>query len=139
MEIFKIVVIALVMVVSSVILKQIKPEMTVFVSIAGGIIIVLMLVNSLTSVFDGFKNLMNKTGVNSSLFKSVLKVVGIGYITEFGAGICKDAGISSVADKVMFSGKICILLLCMPIVNNLIEIIVGIMPWKSMRQGVTLD
>lgn len=128
MEIFKIVVIALVMVVSSVILKQIKPEMTVFVSIAGGIIIVLMLVNSLTSVFDGFKNLMNKTGVNSSLFKSVLKVVGIGYITEFGAGICKDAGISSVADKVMFSGKICILLLCMPIVNNLIEIIVGIMP-----------
>ena len=128
MEIFKIIVIALITVIASIILKQIKPEMTVFVSIAGGIVIILMLVNSLTSVFDGFKTLMNKTGVNSSLFKSVLKVVGIGYITEFGAGICKDAGISSIADKVMFSGKICILFLCMPIINNLIEIIVSIMP-----------
>lgn len=128
MLIFKIILVALITVVASVILKQLKPEMTIFISIAGGIVIVLMLVNAVSSVFGGFKSLMTTTGVDSSLFKSVLKVVGIGYITEFGASVCKDAGVVSIADKVMFAGKICILLLCMPIINNLIEIIVGIMP-----------
>lgn len=132
MDIFKIVIVGLITVVTSIILKQIKPEMTLFVTIAGGIIIILMLVSSLTSVFDSFKALMNKTGVNSSLFSSVLKIVGIGYITEFGANICSDSGISSIADKIMFSGKITILMLCFPIINNLIEIIVGLMPWKKM-------
>ncbi len=135
MEIFKIILVALITVVASVILKQLKPEMTIFVSIAGGIVIILMLVNSVSNVFDGFRSLMTKTGVNSSLFKSVLKVVGIGYITEFGASICKDAGVASIADKVMFAGKICILLLCMPIVNNLLEIIIGIMPWNIVIKG----
>lgn len=128
MDIFKIVIVGLITVVACIILKQIKPEMTLFVTIAGGIIIILMLVNGLTSVFDSFKTLMNKTGVNSSLFGSVLKIVGIGYITEFGANICGDSGISSIADKIMFSGKITILVLCFPIINNLIEIIVGLMP-----------
>lgn len=128
MLIFKIILVALITVVASVILKQLKPEMTIFVSIAGGIVIILMLVSAVSSVFDGFKSLMSTTGVDSSLFKSVLKVVGIGYITEFGASVCKDAGVLSIADKVMFAGKICILLLCMPIINNLIEIIIGIMP-----------
>ena len=124
MDIVKVIAIGLLTVVSSIILKQIKPEIALFISIAGGLFILFTILDSVTNVFDGFKLLVNKTGVNTSVFKSVLKVVGIGYLTEFGANICIDAGSNSIADKIMFAGKIAILILCMPIITNLIEMIV---------------
>lgn len=128
MEIFKIIAVGIITVIATIVLKQVKPELAIFVTIAGGLVIIIMLLDSLTSVFDGIKVLTNKTGVNDSLFKCVLKVIGIGYITEFGSNICIDSGNSSIADKIMFAGKITILILCMPVINNLIEVIVGIMP-----------
>ena len=134
MEIFKIIAVGIITVIVTVVLKQVKPELAIFVTIAGGLVIVFMLVNNLTNVFDSIKLLMNKTGVNSSLFKCVLKVIGIGYITEFGSNICLDSGNVSIADKIMFAGKITILILCMPVINNLIEVIIGIMQWKKVTR-----
>ena len=131
MQILKIVFVGLLVVVSSVLLKQIKPELSFFVSIAGGIVILYLLIDDLSSAFDSIKLLVSKTSVDFSLFKSVLKVVGIGYITEFGSSLCIDSGNSSIAEKIMFAGKISILMISMPIINKLIEIVVGIMPWKK--------
>ncbi|MBQ0017321.1 MAG: stage III sporulation protein AD [Clostridiales bacterium] len=128
MDIVKIIAIGLITVVTSIILKQIKPEMALFVSICGGLIMLFMIIDNVSNVFGSFNNLMTKTGVDNGLFKCVLKVIGIGYLTEFGANICLDAGSSSIADKIMFSGKIAILILCMPVITNLINMIVGLMP-----------
>ncbi len=128
MDIFKIIIVGLITVITTIILKQIKPEMAVFISIAGGLVIIFMIINSVTTVFAGFNSLVSKTGINSSLFKSILKVVGIGYCTEFASSLCIDSGNSSIADKIMFSGKVTILVLSMPVINNLIEMIIGLMP-----------
>lgn len=132
MEIFKIIIVGLITVVTSIILKQVKPEMALLVSIAGGLVIVFMVIQNVVDVFNTFNNLSEKTGINSGLFKSILKVVGIGYITEFASSVCVDSGNSSIADKIMFSGKVCILVLSMPVINNLIEMIIGLMPWKNL-------
>ena len=128
MDIFKIIIVGFITVVTTIILKQIKPEMAIFISIAGGLVILFMIINTVTNVFTNFTNLANKTGVNSGLFNCILKVVGIGYITEFASNVCIDSGSSSIADKIMFSGKIAILVLSMPVINNLIEMIIGLMP-----------
>lgn len=128
MDIFKIIIVGLITVVTTIILKQVKPEMAFLVSIAGSLVIIFMIVQDVVSVFDGLKTLSLKTGINSGLFKSILKVVGIGYITEFASSVCADSGNNSIADKIMFSGKVCILLLSMPVINNLIEMIMELMP-----------
>lgn len=128
MDILKIVLVGIITVITSIILKQIKPEMSIFISIAGSIVILFMVVDNVVMSFDFFKKLIDKTGVNYGLFKCILKVIGIGYIAEFGAGLCVDSGNSSVADKILFAGKISILCLSMPIINNLIELIIGMMP-----------
>ena len=57
---------------------------------------------------------------------NVLKIVGVGYLTEFGANICVDSGNSSIADKVMLGGKIIILCFALPIVSNMLEVILGL-------------
>ena len=55
----------------------------------------------------------------------LLKIVGVGYLTEFGAGILMDFGSNSIADKVTLAGKITIVLLSMPVVESLLQLLGG--------------
>ncbi len=128
MELFKIIGIGLITSITALILKQIKPEMAMLVVIAGCLLIFFMLVSMLSEVIDVFNQLVYKTGIDTQLFGTLLKIVGIAYITEFSANICLDSGNSSVADKVLLSGKIVILIMSLPIITNLIDIIVGMLP-----------
>lgn len=128
MDIFKIIGIGIITVICVVILKQVKPELSVFVSIAGSIAIILIILNTVGDVFGGYRQVIDKTGLNGGVFSCVLKVIGIGYLVDFAGGICADAGVSSIADKILLGGKILILVMCMPVINNLIEIVLKLVP-----------
>ena len=58
----------------------------------------------------------------------VFKVLGISYISEFGAQLCKDAGESSIASKIEFAGKVMIITVSAPVMLALINIISEIIP-----------
>ena len=128
MEVFRIIGIGVITAIAALIVKQIKPEISVVIIITGGILMILTMVESLTGIFDVFNSLIEKTGLAKGLFSVVLKIVGVGYISEFSANLCYDAGVSSIADKILFGGKILILALSMPIVSNIIEILAELMP-----------
>lgn len=127
MAIVKIVIIGLVTVFASIIVKQTKPEIAIMINIAGGILLVVMIVDLLGEVFTNFYNIFKISGVNSSLLLPILKIIGVGYLCEFGANICQDAGCSSIADKVLFCGKIIILLLALPIIESVIDVVLGLL------------
>ncbi len=126
MDIIKILIVGVVTSIATIVLKQFKPELSILVSLAGGIIILIGIINYLGNIVNSFMQIVNKTNVNFALFSSVLKIVGVGYITEFGANVCYDTGNSSIADKVLLAGKIIILCLALPIVSSMISTIVGI-------------
>jgi len=126
-DLLKILAVALVTVFSEMLLKQIKPEMAILISIVGSIIIIVMAVDTLSSVITSFYVIFEKTGVETTLLTPLLKIVAIGYIAEFGANICVDAGASGVADKVLFVAKLIILVLAMPIVTTVIDMVVALL------------
>ncbi len=126
MDIIKIILIGVVTSIATIVLKQFKPELSILSSIGGGIIILISLINYLGQVVGSFAQIVNKTNINIGLFSSVLKIVGVGYITEFGANICSDTGNNSIADKVLLAGKVIILCLALPIINSLLTTIMGI-------------
>lgn len=128
MEVFKIIGVGVITAITALIVKQIKPEVSIIVTITGGILMILMLVESLTGIFDVFNELIEKTGLSNGLFATILKIIGVGYLSEFSANLCYDAGANSIADKILFGGKIIILALSIPIVSNIIEILVELMP-----------
>jgi stage III sporulation protein AD len=128
MEIFKIIGVGLVTAITVLIVKQVKPEIAVVLGMAGGIVIILMLVDSLTSIVSSFSTILEKSGLASGVFTVVLKIIGVGYITEFSANLCTDAGSSSIADKILLAGKVIILAISLPIITNIIEIISGLLP-----------
>lgn len=127
MDIAKVVAVGLVTVVATIIVKQVKPEIAMLITIAGSIVILMLTVQMLQNVFGSFLGIFNKTGVGSSLFVPVLKIIGIGYLCEFGANLCLDGGCSSIADKILFCGKIAILIIALPIINSVIDVIVGLL------------
>lgn len=128
MDIFKILAIAILTCIASLIVKQVKPEFASIVAISGGIVILLFLINYVEGILDVFRGLVQKANLSPSLFSSILKIIGIGYLTEFTANICSDCGLSSLASKVGLAGKIIILFLALPIVTNLLDVLMGILP-----------
>ena len=76
---------------------------------------------------DDVNEIITKTGVSQSLFSIVLKIIGVGYLIEFAANICSDSGNPAIADKIVLCGKLIILVMCMPIITNLLNIVVGLL------------
>ena len=130
MELFKIVGIGLITCIACLIVRQVKPDVASIIMIAGGVVILLMVVDYVAQIFDVFKVIIDKTGLTSNLFSIVLKIVGVGYLTEFAANICSDTGCNSLADKILLAGKILILVMSLPIVTNIVEIVVGLL-WRN--------
>lgn len=127
MEILKIILVGVVTSVATVILKQLKPELSILATLAGSLVILLLIIDQLTGVVSYFREIVNKTSIDFKLFGNVLKIVGVGYLTEFGANICQDTGNSSIADKVLLAGKVIILFLAFPIINSMLSTIVELL------------
>lgn len=123
MDIVKVVAVGLITVIATIIVKQAKPEIAVLITLAGSIVIIVLTLQMLQNVFGSFLGIFNKTGVSSSLFVPVLKIIGIGYLCEFGANLCIDGGCNSIADKILFCGKITILIIALPIINSVIDVV----------------
>lgn len=126
--IFKIIAIGLITCLATMIVRPIRSDFAVIIAIVGGLIILFMVVNYLSSVFETFRNIIGITGLNSSLYTLLLKIIGVGYLVEFTAGICSDTGNSSLGDKVLLGGKIIILVMALPIITNILQIVMELLP-----------
>ncbi|MBR7181201.1 MAG: stage III sporulation AC/AD family protein [Clostridia bacterium] len=58
----------------------------------------------------------------SDLATPVLRATGIALIAELTASFCRDLGEGSVADGVLLFGKLEILVLCLPLIDAVLEI-----------------
>lgn len=121
--IFKLIGIALTGVVVVTLLKTAKPEFVVFATIATGVVMIVLMLSNLTDVVIVFDEIVQKSGVNDEVFAIVLKIIGIGYLTEYSSSVATDAGCASIAQKLQFGGKIVIFLLSISIVKALVEVV----------------
>lgn len=127
MDIFKVIGIGIVGAIISLMLKATKSEFSIMTTLATGIIIIIMVLHSLTDVIIAFTDIVAKTGLDSGLFSGLLKIVGIGYLTEYSASMCHDMGSDSIGKKIQFAGKITIFIMALPIVTALINTITNLL------------
>lgn len=127
MNIIQIVIFGLVTTIIVVTVKQQRPDIALLISLAGGTVILIFVVSSLSVVIETISNLFNKSNMDSVYITTILKVIGIAYLADFGAQLCKDAGESAIAAKIELGGKIIILLLAIPILTALMELILKIL------------
>ncbi|MFQ7701013.1 MAG: SpoIIIAC/SpoIIIAD family protein [Coriobacteriales bacterium] len=125
MEIFKIIGVAFVTAISAILLKSTKPELSFAVTVTGVIVILMFVVDMLQNTVNILSTIASITGIENGLIKILLKIVGVGYLTEFSAGLLNDFGSNAVADKVILGGKLTILILSLPIIESVLKLMSG--------------
>lgn len=123
MELVRILGVGLVTAVAALLLRPNKPELAFAATIAGSVIVLLFAVELAADTFGVFAELGEQTGIDSELIEIVLKIVAIGYLVEFAAGIVEDFGAKSVADKLVFAGKVVIFSVSLPILRAMVSLI----------------
>ena len=125
--IVKLIGIALLGIVAVSLLPRAKPEFAVFAVIGTGIVMGITMISSLQSAILAFDDLVEKSGMDDRVFSAVLKIIGIGYLTEYSASIATDAGCASIAQTLQFCGKIVIFLMSISIVTALVDVVTGLL------------
>ncbi len=123
--IFKIIGVGICTIVASIVLKQYKPELSVLVNICGGLVIFMLAIDGVSTLVSEFYSIENLTS-QIEIVKPIMKVLGVGYITEFTANLAEDSGNKSVASKIVLGGKVAICTLALPILKQLINAIISL-------------
>ena len=106
MEIGKIIAIGLVWTIFAVLLKKENPQLAMLLAAVTGILIFGIICVPLGRLIGLLRETAETAGVGDGYFAVVLKVIGIAYLTQFGAQLCADAGEGTVAAKIELAGKI---------------------------------
>lgn len=118
--------VALIAAVLSIVLKQYKPEYSLFISIGAGILIFLSVLAVIEPVLSFIEELTERAGLESVYGEVLIKSLAICYITQLACDCCKDAGESAIAGKLQIAGKIAVLLIALPMFKSLTEIVAGL-------------
>lgn len=121
LEIIKMAILGIVGVLIAVQFKTSKPEYTLYVGFGASIMIFYYVVRCLYSLTEKLGSLQKYLSGGEGYLGTLLKIVGITYICEFSAGICKDAGFSSVAGQIEVLGKLTVMFAGLPILMAVIE------------------
>ena len=109
MEIFKIAAVGIVSAVLIVYLKSIGSELALPATVCAGIVVLYMTVTYVSAFVSYFRQLGEASGIDRSVFGIVIKILAISYLVQFATSTVEDFGLKSIADKIVFSGKILIL------------------------------
>ncbi|MBC7342212.1 MAG: stage III sporulation protein AD [Clostridia bacterium] len=110
-------------------LRQTKFEAgALIVALIAGIVIFLVVFTKISLVVQVLQDMSRKAGINEFYLGLLFKIVGIAYLTEFGAQLCRDAGESAIAGRVELAGKVLIIIVAVPILIAILELIVRLLP-----------
>lgn len=121
-DMIKIVGAAFLTAITSTILKSTKPELSFAVTITGIIIILLFILDMVRGSMSVLSEIVALTGMKNGVVQILLKIVGIGYLTEFSVGVLQDFNAATLADKVSLAGKITVILMSLPIISGLLTL-----------------
>ena len=128
MEIVQVVGLGLIAALLVLILKEYRPEMAMQVSLAAGVIIMLLVINRIVGAVNAITETAVAAGINLVYLQTLLRVIGIAYLAEFGAQICRDAGEGSIAARVELAAKVIILVMAVPVIMEIMESVLRMIP-----------
>ena len=128
MGIIQIVCIGLVCAILAVTVKQRSPEIALVIGLGAGVVILFAVVPQLAAAVDMFSQFEKGALPGTDYIPTVLKIVGVAYIAEFGSQVCADAGENSIASKIELAGKVIIFIVSAPILLALEKLITSALP-----------
>ena len=104
-------------------IRKNTPELSLVLGLTAAMLAILFAVQAIIPVLDFLTELKEKTMLAPEIYIPVLKCLGIGIITQIGAGICRDAGQSAAATGVELCGTAAAMLCTIPLILSILEIV----------------
>jgi stage III sporulation protein AD len=128
MEIVQIVGLGLVATILALVIKEQKPMFAFLLAVVSGVLIFTFLIDKISDVIRVLERLAVQADLNMVFLETILKIIGIAYIAEFGAQLTRDAGQGAIASKIELAGKVLILVMAVPIIQIIIETVINLLP-----------
>ncbi|WP_198507889.1 stage III sporulation protein AD [Bacillus sp. FJAT-45037] len=128
MDIIQIVGLGLIATFLALVVKEQKPMFAFLLTVFVGVVIFVFLVDEITKIITMLESIARSANINMMYLQTILKIIGIAYIAEFGAQIAKDAGQAAISTKIELAGKILILVMAIPILTAVIEMVLALLP-----------
>lgn len=125
MDVVKIVMLGFTGVFLGLVLKGSKPEYSMYISLAVGILIFMYMAQKLSYLFSSVLKIQDYLPLDEKYLATLLKVIGVTYIGQFSSNICKDAGYGAIAGQIEIFTKLYIMVLSLPVLLALLEAISG--------------
>ena len=103
--------------------KSGKSEYGIYISVALSLGIFFAIIGRLEVIIDALRTIANYINMDTAYIGTLIKMLGITYVAEFSAGICKDAGYQTIALQIEIFGKLAVLVLSMPVLMALLNTI----------------
>ncbi len=111
----------------AIMLKDKNPEISMLISIAATVVILLMIIPELIPVLDEIKALSDLSEIESENILILFKALGICFITQFCADSCLDCGQRAMSSKVELAGKVSIAIIAMPLFRQILQSVLSIL------------
>lgn len=91
------------------------------ISLATGIVILLLVGQDIKEVILHLKNMVSSAGMDKDSVTLVLKICGIGIVAEYFTNVISDAGEAAIAKKAEFAAKIVIFVMILPLLGKVVD------------------
>ena len=102
------------------VLKQYKPEFSIYITLITGMLMLGAAVSAVKPVIETVSGYLETAVPDSSYADVLVKSLAVCYITS---DSCSDAGEKSIASKIELAGKFAIVILALPVFSRLMEVI----------------
>lgn len=123
MDIIKIAIIVIIAVILIVLVKELKPEFAIYITIATSLIVLILIFGQLHTVSKEMFSIYSKITTGKEYIPIIIKILAVSYITEFTIQLCNDAGEKALGLKVEFAGKIIIFYISLPIFISIFNLL----------------
>ena len=110
------------------VVRRIRPELGMTLSLAAGALMTLLALPTLSQVIGGLSTLAQTGGVSNRYTAQLLKVAGVSLLMDFAAQTCRDAGEEGLAMKAELAGRVMLLSLALPSMQTLLTQILSLSP-----------
>lgn len=108
---------------AAIVIRKDKPEYATLIILLVSFLIALKVVGVLDGILEEIESWSKLLQENVVYVNLLLKLIGITYLCEFAANICKDAGYSTLSSHIELFGKVMIMVSGLPVMKTMIVMI----------------
>ncbi len=101
-------------------MRRMRPEAGMGLALAAGMMLLLAALSQVQSISGALQQLCERAQLQPTYVRTLLKTVGICFLTDFTADVCRDVEETGLAQRVETVGRLMILAVAAPVLASLL-------------------